>query len=404
MTIKIIYFLLPFFCFIVPISTFGSTVCLLAIILLWLVTADYQKKMRVFWQEPITRVFLIGVLLSLGSLFYTEANTKEALDGLKDSLRLGSIGIFIYYFKFYASETLKKRCIQAFIFAMLITAVLGYLKYFFHLLPHKKGLTEAAVFKNHIKTSFFMTMAVYFMGHYLRAQPKNILLWIGIFFMSGYVLFLSEGRMGYIIFGVLALYYFWDMAKIRGMIGIASVLISVIVLSQCFSLKLYERMAYLPKDLTMFLVNQQVATSSLGSRLSFIDVSTRLIQEKSWFGWGVGGFRQAYKSRVPQENLQTDNPHNEFLRIGVEFGALGLAWFMYLIFTVHKKINQLPKGQQFLMRGIGLAFLIGCLANSWLMDFSEGMFIVVMLSLFLGKIHADNAINHCDHVQLASST
>jgi O-antigen ligase len=400
---KILYFLLPLFCFTIPISTFGTTVSLLGIILFWLLTGDYQRKLGLFWHHPIVRVFFILMLGSFISLIYTDAESKEAFNGIKDSLRLGFIGVLLYYFSHERSEGLKKRCIQAFVFAMILTAVLSYLKYFFHLLPYKQGLTDAAVFKNHIKTSFFMTMAVYFMANEVRSRPKNLLLWIGIVLLSVNILFLSEGRIGYIIFGLLAMYYFWDLAKIRGVLVISGALVAILLVSQQFSLKIYDRLEQIPKDLEMFSVKQDVKTSSIGARLNFIETSSKLIQEKPWLGWGIGSFKQAYQTIALDENLQTNNPHNEYMRIVVEFGILGLVWLGYLIVTVSRYIKKIPQDQQFLIRGIWVAFLIGCLANSWLMDFSEGMFIVLILSMFLGKTHADNIVDHRHNIQLAPS-
>lgn len=177
---KMSFILLPLLCFMVPISTFGTTVCLLSVVLLWLATGDYAKKMNLFWQHPVARAFVILMLGAMASLFYTQGETKEIYNGIKDSLRLCAIGVFIYYFLQQSSEELKNKCIQAFIWAMILTVVLSYLKYFFHLLPHKQGLTEAAVFKNHIKTSFYMSIAVYFIIDALSVKPKQIIYWISL--------------------------------------------------------------------------------------------------------------------------------------------------------------------------------------------------------------------------------
>ena len=397
-TEKIIYWLLPLFYFMVPISTFGTSVCLFGLILVWLITGDLKKKGVLYWQHPVVRVFLILILGSLISFFYTEAAPKDALNGVKDSLRLGIIGILLYYFLQQPSDKLQKRCLYAFILAMLITAVLSYLKYFFHLLPYKPGLTEAAVFKNHIKTSFFMTIAIYFIANELRTRPRNLFLWIACALMATNVLFMSEGRIGYVIFCILAMYYFWDIAKIRGLVCSLFLLMGIILVSQQFSLKIYQRIAQIPQDVENFIIKQDVTTSSIGARLSFIETSKSLIQERPWLGWGVGGFRQAFQSYEKNENLQSDNPHNEYLRIAVEFGAVGLIWFAWLIFAVYQSARKIPVNQQFLITGVFGVFLLGCFANSWLMDFSEGMFIILFLSLFLGKDNADNLIHYRHHI------
>lgn len=403
-TDKIVSFLLPLFCFMLPISTFGTTVCLLTFVLLWLFTGDYIKKVGVFWQHPIAQVFFILMLISFISLFYTVADSKESYHGIKDSLRLGSITVFIYFFSQQSTEKLKNRCIQAFIFAMLLTAFLSYLKYFFHLLPHKPGLTEAAVFKNHIKTSFFMSMAAFFMMNKLRFQPKSVLLWFGSLCLLGNILFLSEARIGYVIVAFLMGYFFWHHAKVRKLIMLTSVLLTLIFIMQPFSLKITERINQIPKDLKNFETQQDVKQSSIGSRLKFIEVSKNLIREKPLLGWGVGGFREAYSRNVPDLNLKTDNPHNEYLRIAVEFGVLGIAWFIFFIIRVQHGINNMPTESRFLIQGIWLICLMGCMVNSWLMDFSEGMFIILMLSMFLGKVYENNVVNHRHNIQLATST
>lgn len=398
---KISFILLPLLCFMVPISTFGTTVCLLSVILLWLVTGDYAVKMNLFWQHPIARAFLILMLGAMVSLLYTQAETKEIYNGIKDNLRLCAISVFIYYFLHQSSDELKNKCIKAFVWAMILTVILSYLKYFFHLLPHKQGLTEAAVFKNHIKTSFYMSIAAYFIANALRIKPKQLVYWIALILLTVNILFLSEGRVGYIIFSILAMYFFWSIAKTRGLFIASSLLLAVVFVSQQFSLKIHERFVQIPKDIAMFSIKQDIKTSSIGSRFKFIEASKVLIEEKPWLGWGVGSYKQAYQSVVPEENLRTSNPHNEYLRLWVEFGTLGLMWFVYLIFTVFRQIFILSPSERVIIGGIWFVFLIGCVANSWLMDFSEGIFIVMILSMFLGKSHADNVIRHRHDLQLA---
>ena len=70
-TEKIIYWLLPLFYFMVPISTFGTSVCLFGLILVWLITGDLKKKGVLYWQHPVVRVFLILILGLASSIYFT---------------------------------------------------------------------------------------------------------------------------------------------------------------------------------------------------------------------------------------------------------------------------------------------------------------------------------------------
>ena len=93
--------------------------------------------------------------------------------------------------------------------------------------------------------------------------------------------------------------------------------------------------------------------SSMGQRYTFWKYSLKLIAEKPLLGHGTGSFAKEYQRIAIGEQFITENPHNEFLMIGVQLGLLGAAgvsWgFLQASFIVPGK---LPDNEKWLAQGL----------------------------------------------------
>ena len=60
----------------------------------------------------------------------------------------------------------------------------------------------------------------------------------------------------------------------------------------------------------------------------------KLIREEPWLGTGVGSYAEALRSKQPEFYAATTvgkkNPHNEYLMITAQVGAIGLFLLLYL--------------------------------------------------------------------------
>lgn len=135
---------------------------------------------------------------------------------------------------------------------------------------------------------------------------------------------------------ILSLLYF-VYAKCKGnVLGIAGLLMGFILFSiVCFP-KIYN-----------------FKTESAMGRVYIWKASLPIIKEHFLFGTGQGGFQVYYMKRQAaylQKNTmsrfariagETDNPFNEFIKITVEYGIMGLILFMTLLYyAFHKKTHK----------------------------------------------------------------
>jgi len=276
----------------------------------------------------------------------------------------------------------------AFTGAMILTLILGFLKWYGGV-PIGLKYTTAAVFKSHIKTSLFMAIAIYFLA--IQAKQQQSIRWVClavILTMLYYLFFMNIGRIGYLALCLCAFVFAWNHYRIKG-IFYAVIALSVVIAGAYYSSELFsQRMNQLLIDWDFYQQGGRLLESSLGSRLEFALTSLDLIKQKPWFGWGTGSFGTVYEIlRQGEDTLLTDNPHNEYLRFAVEFGLIGLGCLLLLFFQQWHYTKQLTTDKLF-AQGVLLTFFAGCFFNSWVKDFAEAYFYCVMSALCFAQLKA----------------
>lgn len=131
------------------------------------------------------------------------------------------------------------------------------------------------------------------------------------------------------------------------------------------------------------------STSSSGLRILFWANTIPIIQKNPLLGVGTGGFESAYKEHVQNksgvEATITGDPHNQYLKILAEQGAIGLISFLSFLLLLTKN-----RSHSEITDVIGLctlfAWSITSLANSHFSTFNEGQFIWIWLGLLLPPI------------------
>jgi O-antigen ligase len=127
--------------------------------------------------------------------------------------------------------------------------------------------------------------------------------------------------------------------------------------------------------------------TSIGVRLSFWKNTIEMIPGYFFLGTGTGGFEKAYAKQVQEkigaENVVTGDPHNQYLKLLIEHGPLGLIIFLSIIFLLLKQKSSSP------FRPIGVAALFAIcatsLVNSHFSTFNEGQFIWILTGSLLAS-------------------
>lgn len=210
--------------FALPISTAVTSYCMVLVILCWLLGDEREQKYALMFQHPLMAwVWPLVIITFLGAA-YSIGDITAIRRGATDGLRLAFIPIFMFY---YRQPNMAKATLWAFCSAMILTLILGYLKVYAGL-PIGMKYTVGAVFKSHIKTSFFMAIAAFFLVYQIKHYPRYRIVWISlIVLMIYYLLFLSAGRIGYITLAVCGLFYAWSEFRFKGIV-VALVLASTV--------------------------------------------------------------------------------------------------------------------------------------------------------------------------------
>lgn len=369
------------FAFALPISTALTSICMVLMIMAWLGGGRYAIKRDILFYHPLVKWIYPVILVTLIGIFYSIASASARIESLSDNLRLLTIPILIYFFQF---KKISVFALWAFILAMILTLLLAALKVYADF-PIGLKFSSGAVFKSHIKTSFFMAISAFFLAIQAKQMPAYRFLFITLVgLMIYYLLFINAGRIGYIVLALCLLLLAWHWYNKRG-IGLASFLaVALFTIAYLTSSIFSQRINSLRTDLDLYY-GGRLEESSLGSRLAFAHSSLWLIKQHPWLGWGTGSFGSAYR-QYPKETLFTDNPHNEYLRMTVEWGMLGLIVLLHLFYRQWRLIKMLKPDQQIFYQGVLLTFLVGCLANSWLKDCTEGYFYCLMTAICFASL------------------
>jgi O-antigen ligase len=131
-----------------------------------------------------------------------------------------------------------------------------------------------------------------------------------------------------------------------------------------------------------------VQTSS-GIRMEMYKNVLLLIRNAPIFGSGVGSLELEYAKLAESKNTtlkKVTNPHNQYLLTLVETGMLGFVSFLVMLYFGWKiSLSGALRNESLIsdyMQGLLIAFAIGCLFNSLLLDAGEGRFFCLMYGLF----------------------
>lgn len=360
----------------IPLSVVVTNVLAVALLLCCILSIDKQK----FWiliKHPVSVAVLIFVGLYLCRSVYSAGNAAEIKLALRKYSRLLYIPLLMPLFTGF---NWRRYILIAYMLAIFITVVVSL--YFGQL-----------IFKDSIFTSLFVAYAIYILGHYSLnyAAHRWLAILLAIFF-TYFLLFVSIGRTGQVLFFVLYLLLCWQKfgARIKSQLLAITVLALIVAASLFLPSSFAERQVLAVQQVQGYLADTTapVLESSMGSRLAFARHAIEIIKLKPIFGWGSGSFIQAFLKVFPnskQDQVFTVNPHNQYLLVGVELGLVGIVSLLYLFFTLGITFYRSKQLDSQLGVGLVIAIALGCVVNSWLLDFATMFFFALFAGVLLGS-------------------
>ncbi len=366
-------------CFVLPFATSLLSLFTILVFLFWLLSGKFieiphliKTNSVIFFSLVLMAMFVIGIT-------YSPAEFSSSLSTLKKYRELLFIPIVISLLR--DNQTARKNCEYSFITGCVFLLLISYAMYF--------SVIPAARYGNsivyHITHSFFMSILAFWSIHKTIDSLQYRYFWLFLFFLTVFNLFyIATGRTGMLIFLVLMiLFVIQRLSRLQQMIG---VFLLTLLLSITFftSDNFSSRSSIALKEIQNY--EYGASRTSLGMRFDWWINSLTLIKEKPMFGHGTGSFTDAHNDLISKTKIiQTDNPHNEYLLIGVQLGVLGLLVFILLLISMLICSFKLAKNDRMYVQGVIMAMAVGCFMNSFLFDTHQGHFFAFLTAVYFSS-------------------
>ncbi len=387
----------------VPISTAGVNLGSGIVLVFALLSPEVWGAAR---HIRVSRASIVALILfaALGlSLAYTVADRAEAVSFLMKYRKL--LLLPVLFLVFHGSDkTLWARAAIWTLFASLTLAmVLTYTNFFRWTavgpMHGNDAITRQWVFKDHISGGLMMAFLVCIsvaLGRAARTPASKWLLYGVALLALVNVLLVLKGRTGQVVaIGYMVIYVVLHLMRFKRLDRRTRWITTAAFIAGCVCLVAYafmakdSRLAETGQEFNQF--EQQNKDTSVGVRLEFYRRSSELILERPIAGFGVGSVRTEFETMARNSTgghaAMAGNPHNEFFLMGVQLGVIGVALFVWFLVEVWRECQKLALLERTVVYGYLFAFVLGCLANSLLLNFTEGnLFILVMgILLFSGR-------------------
>ncbi|HQY22433.1 MAG TPA: O-antigen ligase family protein [Gammaproteobacteria bacterium] len=373
--------------FFVPVSTFATQVVLFLLLASWFLAGSLKEKGQFIVNHPVARItFLFFGVFVIGTL-YSQASWVDSLWMLE---KIGKLLYLPFLLPIMQEKKWRRAGMLAFLSAMLLTLILSLLKIYAGLpIVINPRFSGAAIFKDTIFTNLMMAFASFMVGHLFLNQThflKRIGLGILLATLVFYILFMGTGRSGYVVFSVLWLLFALQRSSLKG-VAIGFLSLAILLSFAYFNSPVFQtRCLDVLADFDQHTAGN--SDNSIGQRLEFLNHTWQLSKERLWFGHGTGSFKEIYQNYSAMNHLtRTQNPHNEYINTLFQLGLFGVTVFVGFFVVLFKWSFALPRSEKWFAQGIILAIATGCLANSWLMDFTSGYFFVMILVFCFGALN-----------------
>lgn len=366
--------------FSVPISTALDNILIVLVLLLWLLGAGFRSKWEAIRQNPVALAALALFGAMIAGCFYGQATTGEGVNYLGKYLDLLLIPVLISLF---GEEKARSHALTGFMLAMGLTLFLSCLIQT-GLFPRNALLQgeagNAFVFKWQLTQNIFMAFFAYLLAvkaRHARSSHARWLFVLAALLAAGNVLFMMEGRTGYMVLAALLLYFCFGWLRWKGLALALAAGMVVAAAGYAGVGSIKQRVGKVVDEVAAWRKGGGEPSSS-GQRLDYYTNTLAIIRDHPVIGVGTGGFEQAYTEQARISNSVTarsNNPHNQYLLIAAQLGLVGLALLLYLFVTHWRMAAHLPIPlEKDMARGALLTLAVGSLFNSLLLDHAEGLF------------------------------
>ena len=366
-------------CFFIPLSTSLMDICSALVVLFWLFSGRALLLPRMLRRNHVLFLSSGLFLLFVAGLYFSPADLSYSLSILMKYRELLLLPIAATLLA--DDEKAVLRAENAFLAGAILLLLISYAMAF-SLIPSAK-YGNSLLF--HITHSFFMAILSFWALQRAIDSEHRRYTWLLVFAAATInIIFLAPGRTGMLAFAVLMFLALMQRISPKGRLVGCLLFFLIIPIGFFTSDNISSRVQQALQDIIHY--EPGFSRTSLGMRLDWWGNSLKLIDEKPVFGHGTGSFAVKQKELIKGTMTKpTDNPHNEYLFIGVQLGYSGLALFIALLLSQWRCAAGLAPQRRFLLQGVVLTMAIGCMMNSFLFDSHQGHFYAFISALFFSS-------------------
>lgn len=358
----------------------------------------WAHSLRPALTHPMS-IWLVGLFcLYALSLIYTIAPSQVAIDQL---WRHRHLLYPLVLLPFLLDEVVRRRAVWFLFVSCVLILSLSFLVQF-ELIPLsvQRALNFSAftdsqyrsgeVFQDYLRQTIQMS---WLFGFCLIKMPQFRLMswrWMALLVMAVLtainMVWVLQGRTGYILLVVILLWYGYRYLGWRGLIGMC-VLSAVGLGAAYFTSSAFKQRI----DMTIAQAKNPAYEEPDGRisnpRTLMWETALSASMENPWFGYGVRGYPaliQTYPSLLDANAKTYTDPHNQFIFILVELGWVGLVFFMFGLARLIRSAWQHP--QRDLMWLSLIIFGVAGLTNVHFNMAYPYQFFVGMLCLSFGSL------------------
>ncbi len=373
-------------CFTIPLSTSLMDLCSALVVLFWLLSGRAMLLPRLVRQNPVACLATLLFLYFLAGLIPSPAPIRESFAVLMKYRELLLLPIVISLVM--ENNSAIRQAENSFLAGAILLMLISY-GMAASLIPSAK-YGSSLLF--HITHSFFMALLSFWSLQRAMESRRSRSFWILIFLAATLnIIFVSPGRTGMLSYAILMLLALMQRLSLKG--RVAGCLLFCLLIPAGFfsSSNISSRVQQALQDIIHY--EQGTARTSLGMRLDWWANSLELIREKPLLGHGTGSFPLKQQELIKDSRTRpSDNPHNEYLFIGVQLGLPGMAAFILLLLSQWFSARDFEPYKKYMAQGIVLTMATGCVMNSFLFDTHQGHFFAFLSALFFSSLGPKNIL------------
>ena len=380
----------------------GAANTLLALtLILTIISGNFEERWAAVRANPITMPALSMFALILVGASYSSG----PIDTILQSLNKYSKFLFLLLaISLLGEHRWRQRCWMAFSAAMLFTLVCVFASLWIHI-PWAKAATPSGwdsdhtIFKDYIAQGLLVsTFAAYAITRAFESPRTYVkAAWVLaslLAFIS--VLFLSDGRTGYLAILSMLTVYAWTVSpkrlRLLALVGSIALVIAALWSSPTAQSRVEavfsEAQTQLSSQGGLDRLNGDTST---GARLSMWTFSIEQIKQRPLLGSGTGSYGSLARVECgsrPDCDVISVHPHNQFLFFGVELGLVGLFAFCYYLYAAAKASARLAPPRRALLLSFLAIFVVDSLVHGALWLAVENHLFTFILALLMSEVSA----------------